>query len=285
MTGRRLTACTVVATLVAAFGGCTVIIAPPGDVEEDFSLSAPLDAAGSLLVDWGNGDVSVIVDDTVDQIAVTGTKRVLATSREAADEAMINFDIEIDSGDEDNPQTIVRFDAPQFDVAVIYVADVEVRVPAGITLTVESAAGTVRVQGNTNHTGITVENGDVVVLQQNGDADVDVGNGDVQIESMAGDVEVTGQTGRVTVSADPGETGSLTVAINVGSIALAVPADTPASLTLGTDVGSIDANLEGFNAEDVHATGKSLTATLNGGGGEIDARTNTGNVSFEALQP
>ena len=270
---------------LAAFGlvvsaGCTINITPPDDATESFSLSEPTTGVQSLFVDWRNGEIIVRVDGDATEITATGVKRVTATSEAAAEEAMENFEIVFTDSTAIDDQLVLEFDAPRLDVGVIYRANVEVVLPAGLTLIVESSNGDITVRGNTEATDVELANGDVTIEMQEGDTTVELANGDIDVQSDGADVEAVVDNGRVIIVAAPGDSGTIIGRADIGSVNIRVPVDTEASLSLETSIGSLSYDLEGFDINNLNASSTQVTAILNGGGGQIIGETSIGNVEF-----
>lgn len=256
-----------------------------GDVEENFSLSAPFEDAGSLTILWRNGEVTVRVDESATEITANGTKIVQAATDDVAQDMADQIEITMEVSESLPTQVFLRFTAPD-DLAALFSADVEVVLPAGIVLSIRNDNGNVTVQGNTESTDIEVNIGIVTVTDQSGDITVDTTVGRIDIDSTAATVEATGDTASISITAQPGEDGSVVARTANGSVSISVSADTPANLSLKTIVGTIVVSLEDFTVNDLPPIGgfvTEVTATLNGGGGQIVGETVIGNVSFGSL--
>lgn len=256
-----------------------------GRVEENFSLSAPFEDAGSLTILWRNGEVSVRVDESATEITANGTKIVQAATDDNAQEMADQIEITMEAAESFPLQVFLRFTAPD-DLIALFSADVEVVLPAGIALSISNDNGNVTVQGNTESTDIDVNIGIVTVTDQSGDITVDTTVGRIDIDSTAATVEATGDTASISITAQPGVDGSVVARTANGSVSISVPADTPASLSLKTTVGAAVVSLGDFTVNDLSPIGgfvTEVTATLNGGGGQIVGETVIGNVSFGSL--
>ncbi|MCP4593650.1 MAG: DUF4097 domain-containing protein [bacterium] len=272
-----------VVTAFAVAAGCTVTIQPNIFVaEEDFELSQPLDDIGSMSIAWDNGTIEVRVDPAATEILITGTKRVVAESSQAANDALDDWTIELAIAESSPAQAFLAFNAPP-GAGRTYDADLEVVLPPALNLAIENDNGSVKVEDNTALTNISVANGSVTVTGQQGDLTVSVENGSIGIDSLAGNVDAEAENGNLSIDADPEEGGSVKARVDVGSIELRVPAEFAASLELDTDVGIVAADLGAFTLTDLQSSLHRVTATLNGGGGELSARTDVGNVRFDNL--
>jgi hypothetical protein len=269
--------------LVVIGTGCVPLSAFRFLSDEDFTLTLDEAAAGTLTIDWHNGTIEVVFDETATAITATGRKYVTgALSASSAANALDDITITLSAAGTDPEQVTLRLQTPSA-TPPSYGANVTVTVPAGLTLAVDSDNGNVTVTGNAGSTTIDLDNGNVVVADQAGDVDIDVANGQVEAASTAGDVTVDVNNGTVEVAAEPNADGNVVVSVNVGSITVHVPADFAATLDLRTDVGAVDLeDVSAFSITDLSQSLTHVTATLNGGGGTITAQTDVGTVQFGA---
>jgi len=285
------------AAVLVGLGGCRAVITIGGRAEEDFDESATFEDVGSLEVDWRNGTIKVVFDENATRLTASGRKVVTAGTLEAADEGMDRFSIELLTRETAPPQMVVLFDAPS-QGSVHFRADVEIVVPAGVALTINSRNGDVDVDGNRNDTSVTLDNGDVSIVDQNGAVAVVVENGDVsllnvngavvvsvddgdvEIDARNGDLEVEVDTGAIAVSAQPREGDNVIARTRIGTVTIRVPEEVAAMLQLAADIGLVDADLAAFTVTDLVSGLRRVSATLNGGGGDIVGSSGLGNVHF-----
>ena len=278
---RKVMALTLTMGLIA-LTGCAVIIPNLVRAEEDFSFNQPEEGVGTLVVDWRVGSITIRVDDSAEQITVTGTKIVRAASESIADDILADIDISWSTLESDPAQATLALDVPT-SLTYSYSVDVEVVLPASLPVTVSAVAGEVLVRGLADQAVINVEAGDITLEDHAGDAIITADLGDVDITSTGGDVDVELETGDVTVAAAPAAGGAVIVDVEIGTANVQVPADFGATLKLATDLGSIDADLSAFTVSDLVDESGELTATLNDGGGEIDISTQWGGIEFAEL--
>lgn len=278
--------------------GCQWSDLLPTTAEEDFGpLTTTATDVEALVIDWYEGEINVTFDPNATEISASGRKYANALTQELADAGL--DDIEIGWTNSSATATLL-FDLPTLR-AMNYMADVDVTVPAGLTLTITSVGGDITVTGNTGTTAIDVFAGDVTVTGQTGDVTINATTGETTVGSTAGDVDVASggsihinsSGGNVTVRGDgkpigviarPAADGFIDITNSEGSIELHIPATFAATLELNVEVaGDIKATLTPFSVVDLQSTAHKLTATLNGGGGTITAETSTGDVIFMAL--
>ncbi len=267
----------------AAIGGCTVIV-NPGEAEEDFTLNTSATDVETLRVRWVNGAIVIRVDDAATEITADGVMKVVAASDAEAEDALEDIEIAFETTDAVPSRRTLRFEAPDSSLTKIYSAEVEVVLPAGMDLDIDTVNGPVTVTGNTGVTEIQVTNGTVNVTAQAGDTDVDVTNGEVTVISTAGNVRADVVNGGISITAEPADDGSVVALTNVGDIEIFVPADIAASVDLRGGIGQVSAEWNAFDDVDNITSGAArLQATLNGGGGEVTAETDVGTVELDAI--
>lgn len=271
-----------------------------GNAEEDFSLSAPFQDVGTLSVDWQNGTILVRFDDTADEITAVGIKSVLAGSDAEARAFLNDMEITLEVAESFPAQVFLRFTLPE-GLSATFSADVEVVVPSGIPLTIANVNGNITVRGNGDTTDVQVVNGSITISDQTGDSIADTTNGtiditilagdvvatstngNIDIDSMSGNVDAESTNGGIGITARPGDSGTISARTTNGAVGVFVPADTAASLVLRASLGLLDFNLQEFTITDLQQKFGELTATLNGGGGEIIAESTIGIVTFGDL--
>jgi len=269
--------------------------------EEPYILSLPFEGVDALSIDWRNGEITVTIDAEVTEITATGTTFATAATQATANDALTSITVDVAADDTDATLANLTFDAPTGG-AISYGAHVELTIPAGVELTIASANGDITVTGNEGTTTVQLANGDVTVntstgdttinlangtatvADHTGDADVEVANGTVVVSSTEGNVEANVANGSIQIQAQPAEDGTVLAQLTTGSISVEIPADFGAALELTATVGTIDATLDDFTVTDQETGLYQLTATLNGGGGQITANAAVGDVQFGSLE-
>lgn len=269
-------------------GGCPTTF--DGRATDDVSLSADGSAAGSLSVDWVNGNLTILVDDQAAQVTAVGTKEVRAATDEVARQRIDDIEITLVEAESDPTQLFLRMTVPDRFLNAVYSADITVTLPAGLTMNIDHANGTVSVTGNTKATTIALANGDVTVAEHVGDLAIELANGSVDVDSTAGAVEVEVANGQVNVETRPADASDdIGITLATGSVRIRLPVDVAAALDLLTMTGDIVADLDDFDAvsdvlrETQNVTGERLTATLNGGGATVEAGVTIGDVDVDIL--
>ncbi len=287
---QRLRSMIAVAAPIAVLGSiaCTISgsidLFPKIDVaREDFSLSASADGINAMRIEWENGSITVRIDDTATEITAEGEKVVRAGDEDDSTQGLTEFAVTLDVDESDSDKLVLSLRLSPEHVAGNFTADVEVVLPGGVDLDIDTENGAVVVVGNTAETAIDLQNGEVDVSEQVGDTTIDIKNGSIVVDSLAGSVDVEVNNGDITVTARPIGDESLIARADLGDIDLLVPPDTSADLTLDTDFGSVDVTLSEFVVTDLNTGPFSVTATINGGGVEITANVDLGAISFGSL--
>ncbi len=278
------------ATVVSVVGlvwglGCEfsgTITFSSGRAEEEFSVSTAFEDVGSVSIDWLAGDVLVRFDENASEITASGTITVRAGNDAEAESTLAEVSIEFTVAESFPLQVFLRLEEPS-GLGVSVSADLEVVIPGGVSVSVSSENSAVTVRGNTGSTTVSVSNGNVELIAQTGDATVETINGRIDIDSLSGSVEAVSVNSTVDVTAEPGPEDSLTAETTNGWVRIRVPGDTAAELRLESFLGGLEFQLSDFTVEGLEVDFNRLTATLNGGGGQIVGATVNGSVSFGSL--
>lgn len=161
--------------------------------EESPAVTVPANAQIHVRAD--RGDINVYADDTP-QIRVT-TRKTASASRqsEAQDRAGRVHVIVNQSGS----SYIVEPQENSGEGRPVR-TDMEVHVPKGATLTVDTDDGGVQVSGANGAVSIVDRHGDVEVRQSGSDVSVDASSDNVSVIGAAGDVRVTGRANHIEIS-------------------------------------------------------------------------------------
>lgn len=200
-------------------------------------------------------------------------------------------------------------------------ADLEIQVPAGCQLEVETVSASIDATELSGRAELSSVSGSITLAGRPSGADVETVSGAIQIrgsgtpvdvESVSGSITLTGVAGQVDVSTVDGSIAVTSEEIRRGdfeavsgdirisgalaadahldieghssSITLAVPSGTSARFDVTTFSGDIDNGL-GPAAESAggYAPGKSLEFTLGSGSAEVSIETFSGNVVLKGM--
>ncbi len=266
------------------WGGCPDAGLPTQQAHEEFSTALSFAGIQSLRIEWPAGNITVRVDAGADELSAYGTKHASASSSAAATAALSDIAITLVADTADPSVGVLELSHPT-PITILYSADVEVVLPAGVALDVNGDAGNVTVTGNAGYTRVQAATGDVEITEHVGNTEVFAGTGRVEIDSSNGDVYVQGVNANINVYARPAPGGTVTALAEANAVRIRVPADFAATLNLTTPplVGNVEVDLTGFVVTDLSTQPYAVLATLNGGGGQIRGDCQTGAVRFEAL--
>ncbi len=203
----------------------------PAMAANDYNTELSTTGVETLRVDWDNGDVELIADDSpgVRINAHGGTTGWLdyAEFSVGGGVAKAVFDTQGRAGNISADLTI-RF--PRSLGVVVTAGNGEVTVSGGSTVTIKAGNGNVTVTGVTGETVIDAGNGNVelrVPANFTGGADLDAGNGNVEVEiggGFAGEVQVSDGNGNVEVTfADLPDGLAVDARTGMGSVSTDVP--------------------------------------------------------------
>jgi DUF4097 and DUF4098 domain-containing protein YvlB len=274
-----------------------------------------VESAGVATVSLGNGggetgdvDVTLSPDALVRVVGrVTGWANDPETALDRANSVTLTSKIEANAlhigagtGDERGVRTVR--------------VDYQIQAPAGVSVSVASIGGDVRVHGVTADVGVSTISGDISLSQISGDAQARTKSGDIEAHDIGGDllcatlsgditvsralagVECDTKSGDVEIDGTPGPVSAHSVSGDVevraidsvdttfelrsvsGDLELATPPAFSARVTLTTTSGDIDCGLPLV----VEKRGRTeLIGVLAGGAGSIEMRTVSGDISLE----
>ncbi|MCB9851552.1 MAG: DUF4097 family beta strand repeat protein [Phycisphaerales bacterium] len=158
--------------------------------------------------------------------------------------------------------------------------DVRLVVPTGANLEVLVGNGPVEVVDLTGSVEIRTDNGAVDVKNVQGDVTAKTTQRAISIQDVAGDVSADTTEADIDLRLDPGLDGRISASTTTGQIRLMVPKTTAARVMLLSESGVVTANLNGFAVTDISTSAGFLEGVLNGGGGAIELKSLTGEISF-----
>ncbi len=259
---------------------------------------------GSLDIDALAGDITIVVDPAEQVMRITAIRRATSRSQSRAEDAVGLIEVGIRVAESDPPHVFVDVDAPPDDEDTSYEAEFEISIPSGMLIDINSERGNVRVTGNEGEVSVRVRrSGSITIAEQSGDVIARTGAGSVSVDTADGDIEIVTTDGRVSamtglgsveventtgdidITASPVLRGAVIASSVSGGISVLVPFEFAADLFMATQAGNLGFDFAGFDTEDVNVDfeRRQVTATLNGGGGEIDMQSQFGDVEFEGF--
>lgn len=163
------------------------------------------------------------------------------------------------------------------------VFDIRLVVPAGASLEVLVDQGPVEVSEITGNVEVRTHDGTIDVDGVAGNVVAETTNHSVTIMDVTGNVQAKTTGADLTMQLVPPANGQISAETTTGTIHLTLSKATAASLRLNSTEGGVSANLSGFNVTDI-STGKGfLQGILNGGGGQIEVTTISGEIQFVGM--
>jgi hypothetical protein len=176
--------------------------------------------------------------------------------------------------------------------------DYDITAPAGVALNLHSGSGDVEVEhvgrylsaasgsGNLRAHGI---GGAADLGTGSGDIDLDLtGSGDIKVKTGSGTIKVHGLNGGITARSGSGDieadghlTGAANLSAGSGSIKMHLAPDTHFNLEASTGSGEINVNFPGAPKQGDDSR-HHLTASINGGGAPLEARTGSGDIEIDS---
>lgn len=231
---------------------------------ETFEATYPFAPGDELAIDNVNGSIEVEAWDR-DEVRVEAEKKVKASSRERAEEALAELTVEVRESpgrleiSTESPRGTDGFLAwltgRQIQGSVHY----RLLVPRDVQLDARTVNGRVHAEGTAGDLRFRSTNGRIEVVDAAGSVRASTTNGSIDVELARVD-----------------EGAELDFSTTNGSIRLEVPADLAADLRASTTNGSISTDLP--IVVDGRVSKRRLEGTINGGGGRVRLSTTNGSI-------
>jgi DUF4097 and DUF4098 domain-containing protein YvlB len=300
---------------VAISAGC----AYPVRIGVDESLNEPIKGVTALDLKTRNGRIEIHGDAAAADVAIAATK---SASGKTIDEAR-QFAEQIGINTSRNAASLnIEPSYPDLDSARNYAVDFRITLPPNVRLNLATSNGPVVVASmkgdvdvNTSNGGVDLRgiegrvradtsNGPIVVKNVRGDLELDTSNGAIDV-AASGDkfIRCTTSNGEVRMTAVRGNSHirtsngriqlqivelpaapSIEARSSNGGVTVEVPSSASGRLTMNTGNGRLSTDFEDASVRDLQTSRRSLSATLNGGGGTIDLVSSNGSVTFRTVK-
>ncbi|MCG8408548.1 MAG: hypothetical protein MI923_25380 [Phycisphaerales bacterium] len=261
--------------------GCDLVQPFAGSAEEDFALNTSFADVGSLSIKWVNGNIKVRINPTATELTATGTKKIEASDDAAAAARLEEFKVTLSVAESFPLQVFLVADFPEGSPVTVAEADLEVVIPSGVNLNIESTNGRVEIVGNEGTSEVGLVNGEIIILEQAGNVLASTVNGRVKVNSESGGVEADVTNGLIEIDASPAAPESIVANTVNGNVTVSIPNTAGANVDLSTVIGGINHSFGDFATIDLRIVDlASVTAVLNGGGATVQAGAVTGFVNF-----
>ncbi len=273
-----------------------------GLASADFTITEDFSGVSTVVVTTENGDISVDVENTVTEAVIAGTRRATGIDDEDAEARLPEVEIKVQRNADDSSILEITAILPKVSGTVRGSVDFKISLPSGASLKLNSTNGDIDVEDNTGAVVASTTNGDVTIddnigsvaaqstngymllTDVTGNVTFVTTNGDVVASGILGSVSGTTTNGDVNVKATITGKQRIDVETSNGRIDIKAPDDIAVDLDLATSTLSrVTAELGAFIVTDLSISDSSITATLNGGGGQIKARTTIGRITFNTF--
>lgn len=163
------------------------------------------------------------------------------------------------------------------------VFDIRLVVPISVNVEIILKNGPVEVVDIAGNVEVRTANGAVSLAGVQGNVIARTTNRGISITNTGGNVKAVTTDADISLRLDPEPEGTISAETISGNIRLTLAKTTTARLDLQSVSGSVSANLGGFTVSDVTTGGGYLQGILNGGGGSIVARSESGEISFVGM--
>jgi DUF4097 and DUF4098 domain-containing protein YvlB len=159
----------------------------------------------------------------------------------------------------------------------------ELRVPLGCDIDVQSRNGSIMVKDAQSKLTLHTESGNIAALAIRGTLDIESGHGDLQVDGTVTAVILRTRTGNVAAQIDPGSimNSNWVLRTGDGNVDLRLPEDFSTDL----DVNSGDGNVRlDFPMAMVGGGGRSaVRGPINGGGRHLEVHSDKGNIRVRKI--
>ena len=268
-----------------------------GGAQEKISQSRPAAADGVVQIENPSGSIRVIGWDRA-EVAVAGTLGHGADAVDLrGDKRRTHVEVESDNPHGHNTDLEVRVPAGSDVVIESYAASISVSDVRG-TLSAETVNGDIQVTNGGREVQAETVNGSVTVSSRGGRVRAESVNGSVSVRGAAGEIDastvngpltVTGETferarletvnGRILFDASLEARGVLEAESVSGAVELVLPSNIAADFTISTFSGDIRNELgPPARKPGLHLPGKELTFSTGGGGANVSVETLSGGI-------
>ncbi len=247
--------------------------------ERPFDFSKPVNSANSLDVQLTNGDVSVVVTPgSGSELRAKG--RIFANAgtveeaKRLADQSELTIEptAEGATASAGSRTLYVRLKRPADMTTGSVNADLELTLPASMSLTLQSTNGGITVESNSAPVTAKSTNAKIRISEQSGDVIATTTNGMIEIESLGGGVKCSSTNGRVRIVANPNATERIQAKSSNGPISAEFPKLASATLHTKTTNGDVTVRQNGRKAPEVRQAADADSA-------QIDLKTTNGDIS------
>lgn len=160
------------------------------------------------------------------------------------------------------------------------VFDIRMVVPVGAHAEVILGGGPVEISEMTGNVEVRTANGAISLSGITGNVIAETTRREVKVSDINGNVRAVTTDADVSLRLAPGSDGVISAETTSGDILITLDKSTAARLDLLSIEGFVTADLGGFNVADLAFGAGFLKGTLNGGGGSIEAKSASGEISF-----
>lgn len=163
------------------------------------------------------------------------------------------------------------------------VFDVRLVVPISANVEIVSGSGPVEVTNLEGNVEIHTTEGSIGLVNIDGNVIAESTKYAVSVKDTTGNVRAITTESDVDLRLAPGTNGQVFAQTTTGDINITLDKKTAANLDLSSVEGPVTANLGGFTVSDITSGKGYLTGVLNGGGGMIEAKSETGEIVFVGM--
>jgi hypothetical protein len=297
--------------------GC---VAYPIRAEVGFHESVPAAAIKTLVVESRNGAIDVTCEAGREAMDIDATRYANGVTLEDARQYAEQIEIEAGPvGDSGVFRIVAKFPEPSSGRSAG--ANFRIVMPPSAALDLKTSNGRVEASGAGGTVTVKTSNGPVTVIDAKEAVSAHTTNGRIKMQDVAGDVEAHSSNGaielervgaaRVTAHTTNGrikamdtrgdvelkssngtvvmrafsvpDKPNLTSTTSNGNVTMELPATVKARVQLRTSNGKVYADFKDATVKDLETDRNQLSATLNEGAGNVEARVSNGSVTLRTV--
>ncbi|MFQ5430724.1 MAG: DUF4097 family beta strand repeat-containing protein [Phycisphaerae bacterium] len=295
MKSRHMISCVLTVPLLLWAAGCNLTLSAP-----DLSLPAqdgidpdspnverstePVDFTGvrTIRIDLPNARVSVTQSEGTDQGSIRVTEIIVrqGLSHDDLNTFLTASGIVAERSFVDESRLDVEATVAEGLADADIVFDIRLVVPVGANIEILVDNGPVEVKGLTGNTEIRTHDGAIDVEGVTGNVVALTTGRPVSVVDVTGNVQADTTEADITLQLSPPAGAQISAKTTAGTVRLMLDRATAASLDLTAQDGAVTADLAGFSITDVSTGSGFLKGILNGGGGQVEAKTIGGEIDF-----
>jgi len=270
-------------------GGVSPVTAPDGIDPSNPAIerqTVAIDFAGvtTLRIDVTTGRVALRIEDgATPQLKLTKTVLLKNQSNDQLSKILKGATLTVARSFVDSSRLEISSDLARGINSTDVAFDVQIVLPVSVPTQVIMDNGPAEVKGLKANVEIRTDNGAITLNDIVGNVVAETSKRAIEITNVAGNLRAETSDADIVLKIAPPDGGQVFVETTNGGIDLALSPTTKAAINLDATDGTVTADLTAFGVSNLTTAPDLLRCTLNGGGGQIEARTSGGDIQLVGL--